>query len=174
MNCPRLMPGEKHWHGAGPDGPMTHLAVQEALDGKTADWMKAVGETTADGSIDGRMTERELLEKYLSGQRRFSGIDIVSDGSNAFVRSCLDEIELIDCFLCASFREVSLRGAIIHSNVKTCDFTGADLTGADFRDSALDGTTFKTAKLDGANFNGAHVQGYALLTCPWLFGPSIT
>jgi len=37
-------PGEKHWHGAGPDGPMTHLAVQEALDGKTTEWMEAVGE----------------------------------------------------------------------------------------------------------------------------------
>jgi quercetin dioxygenase-like cupin family protein len=35
-------PGEKHWHGAGPASPMTHLAIQEALDGKTADWMEPV------------------------------------------------------------------------------------------------------------------------------------
>jgi quercetin dioxygenase-like cupin family protein len=37
-------PGEKHWHGAGPDGPMMHLAIQEALDGKTVEWMEAVSE----------------------------------------------------------------------------------------------------------------------------------
>src|SRR5512142_2340025 len=35
-------PGEKHWHGASPTTAVTHLAVQEALDGKTAEWMEAV------------------------------------------------------------------------------------------------------------------------------------
>ena len=35
-------PGEKHWHGAGPDAAMTHLAIQEALDGKTTDWLEVV------------------------------------------------------------------------------------------------------------------------------------
>ncbi|ESR25986.1 (R)-mandelonitrile lyase [Lutibaculum baratangense] len=37
-------PGEKHWHGAGPDATMTHIAVQEALDGKTVDWMEHVSD----------------------------------------------------------------------------------------------------------------------------------
>jgi quercetin dioxygenase-like cupin family protein len=37
-------PGEKHWHGATPTTAMTHLAIQEALDGKTADWMEKVSE----------------------------------------------------------------------------------------------------------------------------------
>ena len=37
-------PGEKHWHGAGPMTAMTHLAVQEALDGKTVDWMEKVSD----------------------------------------------------------------------------------------------------------------------------------
>ncbi len=37
-------PGEKHWHGAGTEGAMTHLAIQEALDGKTAEWMEMVGD----------------------------------------------------------------------------------------------------------------------------------
>ncbi len=37
-------PGEKHWHGAGPMTAMTHIAVQEALDGKTADWMEPVSD----------------------------------------------------------------------------------------------------------------------------------
>lgn len=35
-------PGEKHWHGAGPASAMTHIAIQEALEGITADWMEHV------------------------------------------------------------------------------------------------------------------------------------
>lgn len=35
-------PGEKHWHGAGPKTAMTHIAIQEALDGKTVEWMEKV------------------------------------------------------------------------------------------------------------------------------------
>jgi quercetin dioxygenase-like cupin family protein len=35
-------PGEKHWHGATPTTAMTHIAIQERLDGKTADWMEKV------------------------------------------------------------------------------------------------------------------------------------
>jgi quercetin dioxygenase-like cupin family protein len=35
-------PGEKHWHGATTDSAMTHLAVQETLDGKAVDWLEAV------------------------------------------------------------------------------------------------------------------------------------
>jgi quercetin dioxygenase-like cupin family protein len=33
-------PGEKHWHGAAPTTAMTHIAIQEALDGKVVDWME--------------------------------------------------------------------------------------------------------------------------------------
>jgi 4-carboxymuconolactone decarboxylase len=32
----------KHWHGAAPDSAMTHIAVQEAQDGKTVTWMEPV------------------------------------------------------------------------------------------------------------------------------------
>jgi quercetin dioxygenase-like cupin family protein len=35
-------PGEKHWHGAAPKIAMTHIAIQEALDGKAVDWMEKV------------------------------------------------------------------------------------------------------------------------------------
>jgi quercetin dioxygenase-like cupin family protein len=35
-------PGEKHWHGASPTTAMTHIAIQEALDGKAVDWMEHV------------------------------------------------------------------------------------------------------------------------------------
>jgi quercetin dioxygenase-like cupin family protein len=34
--------GEKHWHGASPTTAMTHIAVQEALDGKAVEWMEHV------------------------------------------------------------------------------------------------------------------------------------
>jgi quercetin dioxygenase-like cupin family protein len=37
-------PGEKHWHGASATTGMTHVAIQEALDGKTVDWMEQVGD----------------------------------------------------------------------------------------------------------------------------------
>jgi len=37
-------PGEKHWHGASPTTAMTHIAVQEALDGKAVDWMEEVSD----------------------------------------------------------------------------------------------------------------------------------
>ena len=35
-------PNEKHWHGASPTTAMTHIAVQEALDGKPVEWMEKV------------------------------------------------------------------------------------------------------------------------------------
>jgi quercetin dioxygenase-like cupin family protein len=35
-------PGEKHWHGAAPTTAMTHIAIQEALDGKAVEWMEHV------------------------------------------------------------------------------------------------------------------------------------
>jgi quercetin dioxygenase-like cupin family protein len=37
-------PGEKHWHGATPTTAMTHIAVQESLNGKNVDWMEKVSE----------------------------------------------------------------------------------------------------------------------------------
>jgi quercetin dioxygenase-like cupin family protein len=37
-------PGEKHWHGATAITAMTHIAIQEHLDGKTADWMEQVSD----------------------------------------------------------------------------------------------------------------------------------
>ncbi len=37
-------PGEKHWHGASPTTAMSHIAIQEALDGKAVDWMEQVSD----------------------------------------------------------------------------------------------------------------------------------
>lgn len=35
-------PNEKHWHGASPTTAMTHIAIQESLDGRAVDWMEKV------------------------------------------------------------------------------------------------------------------------------------
>ena len=37
-----IPPGQKHWHGAAPATPMTHISVQESLEGKTSDWFEKV------------------------------------------------------------------------------------------------------------------------------------
>jgi len=41
VSCP---PGEKHWHGATHDSAMTHIAIQEELDGKVVTWMEKVSD----------------------------------------------------------------------------------------------------------------------------------
>lgn len=42
-------PGERHWHGASPTTAMTHIAIQEQLDGKVVDWMEHVTDTQYQG-----------------------------------------------------------------------------------------------------------------------------
>jgi len=37
-------PGEKHWHGATPTTAMSHIAIQEKLDGKAVEWMEQVSD----------------------------------------------------------------------------------------------------------------------------------
>ena len=37
-------PGEKHWHGASLTTGMTHIAIQETLDGKAVQWMEQVSD----------------------------------------------------------------------------------------------------------------------------------
>ena len=37
-------PGEKHWHGAAPTTAVTHVAIQERLDGKAVDWLEHVSD----------------------------------------------------------------------------------------------------------------------------------
>jgi quercetin dioxygenase-like cupin family protein len=37
-------PNEKHWHGATPTTGMTHIAIQEKLDGKVVDWLEHVSD----------------------------------------------------------------------------------------------------------------------------------
>lgn len=39
-----IPPGEKHWHGTAGTTAMTHIAIQEYLDGKAAGWMEPVSD----------------------------------------------------------------------------------------------------------------------------------
>ena len=51
----QFAPGEVHWHGAAPTTAMTHIAIQEALDGKAVDWMHKV----SDGQYQGLPESRD-------------------------------------------------------------------------------------------------------------------
>jgi quercetin dioxygenase-like cupin family protein len=46
-----IPPGEKHWHGASPTNGMTHIAMQEALDGNYATWMEHVADADYSAAI---------------------------------------------------------------------------------------------------------------------------
>src|SRR3954465_2148518 len=39
-----IPPGQKHWHGATPAGPMTHIAMHGAVGGKNVDWLEPVSQ----------------------------------------------------------------------------------------------------------------------------------
>lgn len=41
--------GEKHWHGASPETAMTHLAIQEQLDGSAVEWLEHVTDEQYEG-----------------------------------------------------------------------------------------------------------------------------
>ena len=48
-----IPPNEKHWHGAGPNTGMTHIAMQESLDGKHVAWMEQVTDEEYGKTIGG-------------------------------------------------------------------------------------------------------------------------
>ena len=45
-------PDQKHWHGASPNTAMTHIAIQEKLDGKPVDWLEHVTAEQYEGRSD--------------------------------------------------------------------------------------------------------------------------
>ena len=56
-----IPPAEKHWHGATSTTAMTHIAIQEQLDGRTTDWMEKVSD-----------------EQYHKGNKISSAIDEIT------------------------------------------------------------------------------------------------
>ena len=45
-------PGEKHWHGASPEMAMTHLAMQEAHEGKHVEWLEHVTDAQYSAKVE--------------------------------------------------------------------------------------------------------------------------
>jgi 4-carboxymuconolactone decarboxylase len=45
----RIPPHVKHWHGAAPDSPMTHIAIQESKDGDVVNWLEPVTDQQYNG-----------------------------------------------------------------------------------------------------------------------------
>lgn len=67
--CP---PGVKHWHGAAPTSPMTHLAVTGSADGKSVTWMEKVTDEqygAADAAAP-RGDEAMTFEQTLSAKQQ--------------------------------------------------------------------------------------------------------
>jgi 4-carboxymuconolactone decarboxylase len=52
----RIPANVKHWHGAAPDSAMSHIAIQEADEGRTADWMEPVGDDQYGAARDAQST----------------------------------------------------------------------------------------------------------------------
>jgi quercetin dioxygenase-like cupin family protein len=48
-----IPPGEKHWHGASPNNAMTHIAMQESLDGTHVTWMEHVTDEEYSAAVSG-------------------------------------------------------------------------------------------------------------------------
>lgn len=66
-----IPPGQKHWHGAAPDSSMAHIAIVEALDGKTVDWLEKVSDSQYDAPIRPQGTggtENPQLKSETQGQ----------------------------------------------------------------------------------------------------------
>jgi quercetin dioxygenase-like cupin family protein len=48
-----IPPNEKHWHGAGPNTGMVHIAMQESLEGKHVEWMEYVTDAEYSQALGG-------------------------------------------------------------------------------------------------------------------------
>ena len=106
----------------------------------------------------------EIVRRYTSGGRHFTGIDIEDpDDADqwAFRGATLDGADFSGSFIVADFTGASLKGASFSgANVKTCIFDKADLSGADFRGAALCSATFGGADVTGADFTGATIHSH--------------
>ena len=103
----------------------------------------------------------EIVERYRRGERTFRELELPEGAS--FKGQDLSGALFEHCwFFSVDFSNAVLRGTSFRSNLKWCDFTGADLTGADLRDSAIDAATFTNARLDDIRLDGATAYGYVL------------
>src|SRR5438094_4684558 len=61
-----IEPGEKHWHGASADAAMTHIAIQEQLDGKAVEWLEHV----TDEQYRARSSGKSPGSRHAAGRRQ--------------------------------------------------------------------------------------------------------
>ena len=94
------------------------------------------------------MTREELLDKYLGGERDFSGIDL--KGSN------LSGCDLRVCDL----RGSNLSGCDLSGcNLRVCDLRGSNLSGSDLSGCNLSGCNLKWSNLSWSNLSGCNLSG---------------
>jgi 4-carboxymuconolactone decarboxylase len=66
-----IPPGLKHWHGATASTSMTHIAIQESLDGKGVEWMEKVSDQqyrnsqSTSGGVTGGVKEASAAPKLM-------------------------------------------------------------------------------------------------------------
>jgi len=81
----RIPAGVKHWHGASPKTPMTHLGITEQLDGTAVQWMEKVSDEQYNGALSSapaRSSNREQDTARPSGelqQRIAPGLATLTD-----------------------------------------------------------------------------------------------
>jgi hypothetical protein len=87
-----IAPGVKHWHGATPTTAMTHIAIQEQLNGKVVDWMEKVSEEQyrARGSIPGRPGTND---RSVSGQT-YGRLDVMINNAGLMPQSPLERLKI--------------------------------------------------------------------------------
>jgi 4-carboxymuconolactone decarboxylase len=70
-----IPPGQKHWHGASPNSSMTHIAIVEALDGKTVAWMEKVSDAQYGASVSAPGSSAEAGAKPRPSQAAIGDFD---------------------------------------------------------------------------------------------------
>jgi 4-carboxymuconolactone decarboxylase len=67
-----VAPGQKQWHGATASTSMTHIAIQESLNGKTVEWMEKVGDEK-NGYSETKSGGVKAMTKEPSGAQKLFG-----------------------------------------------------------------------------------------------------
>ena len=103
-------------------------------------------------------TTQKLLEEVKKGRKFFINIDL-EDAQN-FENQDLSKIHFRYCSFTASFKKATFNHTFFYQcNLKTCNFSEADLTDARIRECLIDGTGFLNANIEGLLFEGNYVQG---------------